>query len=374
MADIYGGGFLSGYLDSQQRRNQADLGAIQQGTGLMGILAQAQQQQQRQQLQGMLSQVAQQTGGDPAKMVPALLSTGSPQGVELAAKLHSLLPKPTEGFTLAPGAQRFDPKGELIAEAPVREPKGQNVSNLQRLMLEREGLAANDPMRPVYDNAIKKESEGAGSMRVHVNNPAPVTPVTIQDPTDPNKTIIIDGRTRQKLGDGPKLSATGVVDQKLIQALPQAKLRVDSISQNLDRLDTAMSELYSDPGLTHITGSLAGRTPNVLNVATGAQAKLDSIKSQVFQSSLQAMREASKTGGAVGNVSDREGDKLERTLAALDQAQGTADFKVQLNKARAQLRQSKSIIRASFDEQFGGVQGAPTAAPANGGWKVTPVP
>jgi hypothetical protein len=197
-----------------------------------------------------------------------------------------------------------------------------------------------------------------------------VTPVTIQDPDDPNKTVIIDGRTRQVLGAGPKLSQAGGNDAKLQQSLPQAKLRVTSISQNLDRLDQAMTELHDNPDLSRITGSIAGRTPNITNKATGAQTDLNSIKSQIFQSSLQAMREASKTGGAVGNVSDKEGDKLERTLAGLDQAAGTPKFKENLKKAIEQVRTSKTILQNAFEEQYGGVMpAAPPGAgtPAGGG-------
>ena len=88
------------------------------------------------------------------------------------------------------------------------------------------------------------------------------------------------------------------------------------------------------------------------------------------------MREASKTGGAVGNVSDKEGDKLERTLAGLDQSQGTDDFKRQMGKAIEQVRLSKALIQRAFDEQFGDVEqqvpNAPNMQPrgASGAWSV----
>jgi predicted nucleotide-binding protein (sugar kinase/HSP70/actin superfamily) len=65
------------------------------------------------------------------------------------------------------------------------------------------------------------------------------------------------------------------------------------------------------------------------------------------------MREASKTGGAVGNVSDKEGDKLERTIAALDQAQGTPDFQKQLKAAQNQVKLSKTLIQNAYQEQYG---------------------
>ena len=221
-----------------------------------------------------------------------------------------------------------------------------------------------DPNSLYFGNAkrvtkvqAKKGEDGGGS--------TPVTPVTIQDPKDPSKTVVVDGRTGRVIGAGPKLTQTGTADQKLALGLPQARLRIGSVSQNLDRLGAAIADLQSDPGLAHITGTIAGRTPNLTNLATGAQAKLDSIKSQIFVEALQAMREASKTGGAVGNVSDREGDKLENTLAALNQAQGTEDFKIQLGKALEQLRLSKARLQAAFDETYGGVQegAGPAAAP-----------
>ena len=183
----------------------------------------------------------------------------------------------------------------------------------------------------------------------------PVTPVTIADPKDPSATVVIDARTRQVIGKGPKPTETGKADQRRARELPQAKMRIESMTQNLDRLENAMTELHSDPGLWNITGTVFGRTPNITNTATGAQAQLNSVKAQIFVSALQAMREASKTGGAVGNVSDREGDKLENTMAALDQAQSTDSFKKQLRKAIDQLRRSKVLIQSAFDEQYADV-------------------
>ena len=42
------------------------------------------------------------------------------------------------------------------------------------------------------------------------------------------------------------------------------------------------------------------------------------------------MREASKTGGAVGNVSDREGDRFANALGALSMEQSPANVQKQL--------------------------------------------
>lgn len=195
-----------------------------------------------------------------------------------------------------------------------------------------------------------------------------VTPIIVQDKDSQTGWSHKDARTGRVTATGAP-SPTGSMERlqsKLDAGLPQAKLRVESMKQNIDRLDFAMDELHKDPGLANITGTVAGRTWNLTNTATGAQAKLNSIKSQIFQSSLQAMREASKTGGAVGNVSDKEGDKLERTLAALDQAQSTADFRKELKKAINQVRLSKELIQNAFTDQYGD---APESKSKDSGWK-----
>lgn len=193
---------------------------------------------------------------------------------------------------------------------------------------------------------------------------------SLEDPNNSNRTIVVDANKfnldRYMAGDktgfigfGPKLTQNGAAEQKLALDLPAARLRVKIIDQNYTKLEKALLDLHNDKGLTNITGGIMGRLPSVSDAGTGAQAKLNSILSNIFQSSLQAMRESSKTGGAVGNVSDKEGDKLQNTIAGLNQFQGTADFKTSVMKAVDQVRLSKKLIREAFDEQFAGVQNAP---------------
>jgi hypothetical protein len=67
-------------------------------------------------------------------------------------------------------------------------------------------------------------------------------------------------------------------------------------------------------------------------------AKLETLKSNISFGALTQMREASKTGGALGQVSDREGALLESSLAALDIGQSPEQFKDQLKKIQ------KSIV------------------------------
>lgn len=159
--------------------------------------------------------------------------------------------------------------------------------------------------------------------------------------------------------------------RKLQQAMPQAELRMKSISQNMDRLAAIAQELHDHEGISRITGTVFGRTPDVSNKAIDAAALRESLTSNVWQSALQAMREASKTGGAVGSVSNREGDRLESSLGALSRVQTTDQFKKELKRVIDQVRMSKELIQNAFEEQFGGAR---TTEPASGGGVQAPQP
>ena len=215
------------------------------------------------------------------------------------------------------------------------------------------------PVRQRYDgtNVIQEEFRDGQWMPIgsgpRFAPPAPEKPPKLATPKVGYRWNA-EGTEQEPIPGGP-------VDVKLKADKAQAKKGVGLALQSMSSLQESIADLKADPGLPRITGSVFGRTPNITNEATGAQAKLDSIKSKVFVAALQAMREASKTGGAVGQVTEKEGDKLERTLAALDQAQGTADFQRQLDRATQELNVSMALIRNAYKEQYGEDVELPTA-------------
>lgn len=118
--------------------------------------------------------------------------------------------KADEPYTLKPGEIRKTP-----GQPDTTNPNDllEHESPLAKLIREKSKLLPSDPQNEAYDNAIRKASDIAQNI-VNVNNPQPVTPVTIQDPNDPNGTIVIDGRTKAVLGKGPKLTDAGKLDNK----------------------------------------------------------------------------------------------------------------------------------------------------------------
>jgi hypothetical protein len=144
------------------------------------------------------------------------------------------------------------------------------------------------------------------------------------------------------------------VKLKLDQAYPQASRALQSSVTNLDQdIQDVERLLTDDVGLKTITGYLGAYTPNISSDATRAQALLDKIMSGAGFSALQAMRDASPTGGALGNVSNQEGSKLEKSVAAFSQAQNYGDFKNALRQYLIDLKTAQENVQAAFDETYG---------------------
>lgn len=80
-------------------------------------------------------------------------------------------------------------------------------------------------------------------------------------------------------------------------------------------------------------GSLLANLPE--SQARNFAAELSTLKANIAFNELTAMREASKTGGALGQVSNIELNLLESVLGALDAGQSPANIKTQLEKIKA---------------------------------------
>ncbi len=82
-------------------------------------------------------------------------------------------------------------------------------------------------------------------------------------------------------------------------------------------------------------GSLLARIPE--SAARNFQAELSTLKANIAFNELTQMREASKTGGALGQVSNLEMGLLESALGALDAGQSPDNIRAQLEKIKASI-------------------------------------
>lgn len=119
-------------------------------------------------------------------------------------------------------------------------------------------------------------------------------------------------------------------------AADQGKTRAANIV--LNAIDRAVPLIEARPAVTtgiigSMTERLAGTPANAVNEL------LTTIKANIGFDKLQAMREASPTGGAIGQVSNFEQQLLQATFGSLNQSQPTE-----------QLLYNLRLIRAIFDD------------------------
>jgi hypothetical protein len=105
---------------------------------------------------------------------------------------------------------------------------------------------------------------------------------------------------------------------------PYAAERNTRNRQSITDLDSKVSRWTTG------AGSLLANIPET--DARDFAASLNTLKANIAFGELAAMREASKTGGALGAISERELALLESSLGALDPGQSPAAFKGQLKQ------------------------------------------
>lgn len=95
------------------------------------------------------------------------------------------------------------------------------------------------------------------------------------------------------------------------------------------------------------------------------QNKISTIKANLGFDRLQQMRDASPTGGALGQVAVQEINFLQSTVASLDQLESPADITAALNKIEEHYSNWRTALEGKLPAKYqaGGGQGAvPTAA------------
>jgi hypothetical protein len=150
---------------------------------------------------------------------------------------------------------------------------------------------------------------------------------------------------------------------------PQAKTAVASFETSAEKLAKDLETLADSKGLDGITGLIGGRTPAITKEARAAEALYNSIIARGGFNELQNLRNASPTGGALGNVSNAEGERLNNAFAPLKLTQNASDLKAALKKAASETRASAGRVKDTFDLTYeyksqGGQTPTPSRTPS----------
>lgn len=140
--------------------------------------------------------------------------------------------------------------------------------------------------------------------------------------------------------------------QKREAVFPQATSSLKGFEAKTDSFISDLKKLRDHPGLNQITGLVAGRIPALTDDGRAAQALYDKVVAKGGFQALQDLREASKTGGALGNVSNQEGKQLIASFAAIDRRQNAKDVQNAIDEAISGIEGSKVRMREAYDSTY----------------------
>jgi hypothetical protein len=214
---------------------------------------------------------------------------------------------------------------------------------------------------------VQTELKQAGRTPAQPRPEQPAQPVI--DP-DTGKQILVSREEAIRRRMTPANAAEGLAPkeiQKREAALPAATSAVTGFETKSKSFVKDLETLRDHPGLSSITGIAAGRMPGLTANGRAAQALYDKIVAKGGFQALQDLRDASKTGGALGNVSNQEGKQLTSSFAAIDRRQAAEDVQAAINQAIADIEGARTRTREAYDSTYSYKSAAGQAAPAGAG-------
>jgi len=343
------------------------------------------QQEQMRKRQSTLAQTLFNLRDDPsvdnlARAWQTLKEGGMGEGLE-ATVAEMLLMTPEQRRAAAdqyvrttPGMDRYIADIEkTAAETALKAAQARDVgkvkppqqTELARLLAEQKQFPSGTPEFQTYQKAIENYRRG-----VTIETPVPVV-----DPSTGQVTYV----TRQEaIGKTPPQFMEGLTPRERQQReakFPAAKAAVAAFDQKADKLDNLIEQFVNHSGVNQITGLIGGRIVGITDEGRAAEALYNTIMAQGGFSELQAMRDASTSGGALGSVSNQENQFLRDAFGVTKRTQNTADLIKGFRDVQSTLRSSKLRVRQAFEDTYAyrpeftqpapvTPSGGPAAAPA----------
>lgn len=140
----------------------------------------------------------------------------------------------------------------------------------------------------------------------------------------------------------------------LLEARPQTQSSVEYVVNTNRAMQNLISEILASPGLKDAFG-LGGETLSKIpgSPAADARAKLERLGGNLFIEAITALRNASKTGAGVGNATEKEGDKLERSRANLQQFQSADAARTELERLLKSLKETETNVLNAYERTYG---------------------
>jgi hypothetical protein len=135
---------------------------------------------------------------------------------------------------------------------------------------------------------------------------------------------------------------------------PPSQYMLDKAARTISGVDALLMKAEANPEI--FGRSAAVPLPELMrsDAYRNYTAELDTLKSNIAFNELTAMREASKTGGALGQVSNIELALLESTLGALKMSQTPQNVRLQLQKVKDSINRWYEAVGMYGGGQSGG--------------------
>jgi len=311
----------------------------------------------------------------PEPVAPRVANTLAPAPAAAAAPANAMLAGP-----VVPGALPVDPYATerqrltALTGSSSRRVAARAEAELRALPPDPRLIPLNRRSVPVgnlmFDYVTQQYiprpvAEGAAAPAAGARVPPllNLTPEQVQTLAERERTIA-EAKRKPTAPRGAAAPAAGPAPARPEGALPQKEIdkreatypKVTAVLRgfetNADTLIDKLTRLRDNPGLSGITGLVFGRTPAITPEARDALAELDTILARGGFAELAAMRQASPTGGALGNISNREVDFLRSAFGSLDRVQDTDTFKKKINEVIKQLQTSKRNVLEEYENTY----------------------
>lgn len=175
---------------------------------------------------------------------------------------------------------------------------------------------------------------------------------TLFDPLSATARADVTGDLEAGSAAEEKGKVRGQYEAELPQAMQRDQLLLDQVDIKqgimLEDIDRAINK--ANLWTTGLAGSALSILPGT--GASNLNKLVDTIQAQIGFNELQAMRDASKTGGALGQVAVREIELLQALLGNLRQSQTESQFKYNLTRLKKALGQMRDARQRSFDRKY----------------------
>jgi hypothetical protein len=208
--------------------------------------------------------------------------------------------------------------------------------------------ASGAQIRVPFTGSLVQKAEGEGG----AGGAAGTGTVEVVDPKNPTKTIIVTKAEAVSNRLTPAKAIEGLTPQmrqNLEKSYPQATTSLRGHISKTASFIKDIEALRDSAGLDSITGFAAGRAPGFTDAGRAAVALYDKVVAKGGFQVLQDMRDMSKTGGALGNISDRENTQLKAAFAAIDRKQSADDVRLALNNLILELKGSVGRVKDAYD-------------------------